>query len=336
MANNLAAAAMLLALAATPSAARAQPPGAAVDQQAPGVYRALLGDFKVIALSDGTTPQPFATLLHGGVLDADVQKRGDAKGQYETSINVYLIDTGSAVILVDTGAGGLFGPCCGRLPQALSSAGYSVGDIDAVLLTHIHGDHSAGLAKSGKAVFPKAQILVAKAELDYWMSDKAMAAAKPAQQPWFALGRSDLAPYAAAGRVRTFEPGAELFPGVHAQAAPGHTPGHTIYTIESAGSRMMIVGDLVHFADVQLPNPSVTIDYDYDEAQAAKTRLRILADLANGSQIIAAPHISFPGLGRVSRQGKGFSWTPVAYSGQVGQLDGRSNLAPAGGGGAPR
>jgi glyoxylase-like metal-dependent hydrolase (beta-lactamase superfamily II) len=293
-------------------------------RQAPGFYRAMLGGFRITALSDGTTPQPFDEVLHVPAPERYARSLENAgvDAHRETSVNVYLIDTGERQILVDAGAGGVFGPCCGRLPEVLAVAGYSPADIDAVLLTHVHGDHSGGLSRDGRAVFPNAEIHVAKAELDYWMSDASRASAKPNHQPWFALGRADLAPYVSAGRVRTFGPDVEILPGVRALAAPGHTAGHTVFEIESQGSRMLVIGDLIHFAEVQLPDPSITIDYDDDEAEATETRLRLLNDLADSHELVAAPHVSFPGLGRVSREGAGFGWAPIPYSGQVRDLDG--------------
>ena len=290
--------------------------------QAPGYYRVQLGSYTVTALSDGTLPIPFAKLLHNGA-QAEIDQAYRNAGiddHHETSINAFLIDTGSKRILVDAGAGDLFGACCGHLPEMLAAAGYEVNSIDAILLTHVHRDHSGGITHDGKRVFPNATLYLAKAELDYWMSDEVKAKAKASHQDMFLKGRPALAPYLAADRVQTFTQGAEVFPGIRTIAAPGHTPGHTLYEVTNAGHTMLFIGDMIHVAEVQLPMPAITVDYDDNEAEAAKTRIETLAMLARTHELVAAPHISFPGLGHIYKQANGYAWAPVPYAAHVVQV----------------
>ncbi|MDR6849298.1 MBL fold metallo-hydrolase [Sphingomonas sp. BE137] len=294
-------------------------PNQQLEAQAPGYYRVTLGDFKVTVLTDGTTPIPFGNLLHGANragLTAIFRDAGEPLDR-ETSINSFLIDTGEHRILIDAGAGRLFGDCCGRLPAMLKAAGYAPETIDVILLTHVHGDHSGGLTLDGQRVFPNATIYLSKSELDYWLSDAAKARAKASHQQMFVQGRAALAPYMTAGRIRTFDAPATLFPGIRAIAAPGHTPGHTFYEIESRGHRMRVVGDIIHAAEVQLQRPDITVDFDADEALAARTRKAALAELARAHTLVAAPHISFPGLGHIARSDAGYAWAPIPYSSVV-------------------
>ena len=314
-------AAGVIALCASPLSmiAFAQP----ISTQAPGYYRVQLGAYTVTALSDGTLAISHAKLLHGGTqveIDQTLRNAGIDDDHRETSINAFLIDTGSKRILVDAGAGDLFGACCGHLPEMLAAAGYDVNSIDVILLTHVHGDHSGGITRDGKRVFPNATLYLAKAELDYWMSDEAKAKAKASHQAMFVTGRAALAPYLAAGRVQTFTQGAEIFPGIRTIAAPGHTPGHTQYEFTSAGHTMLFIGDMIHVAEVQLPMPAITIDYDANETEAAKTRIETLAMLARSHELVAAPHISFPGLGHIYKQSDGYAWAPVPYAAHVVQV----------------
>nr|WP_316630002.1 MBL fold metallo-hydrolase [uncultured Brevundimonas sp.] len=285
--------------------------------RAPGAYQFMLGDFRIVALTDGTVSIPMDQILHGApTADAIFRAAGQSPDR-PTSINAFLIDTGTRRILIDAGAGGLFGDCCGRLPQSLEAAGYPVETIDAVLLTHVHGDHSGGLTRDGARVFPRADVYLARRELEYWMSDDERNAAKPAHRKWFDEGRAALAPYQAAGRVRVFDTGPDagvVFDGVRAIAASGHTSGHVFYEIESRGHRIRVIGDLIHAAEVQMENPAVTIDFDEDEAGAATTRRAALAELASDRILTAAPHISFPGLGYIRSSGQGFTWTPLPYA----------------------
>lgn len=303
--------------AAAIAAAPAEP--AAPQQQAPAFYRFKLGGLIVTALSDGTAAIPWDTILQGmpperiRAIFADL---GETTLR-DTSINAFVVDTGSQRILIDAGAGGLFGDCCGRLPAVLSAAGYPAQTIDAVLLTHVHGDHSGGLVANGARVFTNADIYLARSEYDYWMSDRARKQAPASHKAMFDEGRVALAPYDAAGRLKFFSGTTALFPEITAIPAPGHTPGHTFYRIASAGEHLLVVGDIIHAAEVQLPFPAVTAQFDVDPDQARATRERTFAELAKTQELVAADHVSFPGLGRITQDAGTYHWIAMPYQGAV-------------------
>ena len=293
----------------------------AVDQaaQAPGYYRIKIGRLVVTVLTDGTTSIPYDQLLKGRsqkIIDQTFAAAGEVATR-PTSINAFLVDTGERRILIDAGAGPLFGACCGRLPDTLAAAGYCPEQIDAVLLTHVHGDHSGGLLRAGARTFPKAELYLAKIELDYWMSDAERTRAKPSHRKMFAEARTALAPYIADGRVHTFSGRTTLFAGITAIPAPGHTPGHSLYQLENDGRRLLVIGDIIHTAEVQFPDPSVTVDFDVDSAKAAARRKAILIQLAQSHELAAGEHLSFPGLGHVLRSASGFAFAPLPYSAAV-------------------
>ncbi|AUH52074.1 MBL fold metallo-hydrolase [Chromobacterium sp. ATCC 53434] len=298
-----------------------------IHAQAPGYYRMMVGQFEITALSDGTVKVPLDKLLHGESPEQIRQllERGfQAPNKAETSINAFLINTGSKLLLVDSGAGDLFGPGSGKLPANIRAAGYRLEDIDAVLLTHVHLDHSGGLTVAGKAVFPNADVYLNQKEEDFWLDPANKAKVAPEQpsgfdqRKGFDQARASLAPYLAAGRVKTFAAGAELFPGVRTIAAPGHTPGHTFYEVQSRGQRMQFWGDAVHAQQVQFARPNVAIDFDVDSATAVQRRRQAFADAARNGYWVAAAHISFPGIGHVGRDAKAFAWIPANYSEDVG------------------
>lgn len=306
---------------AIPLSAMAQPQPTADIQQVPGFYRFKVGSYVVTALSDGTATIPWEKILQGMTSDrirSNFAAVGEATTR-DTSINAYLVDTGTRRILIDAGSGSLFGDCCGKLPSALAAAGYPVDTIDTVLLTHVHGDHSGGLSIDGRRVFPNADVYLARGEYEYWMSDAEQARAKISHKKMFAEGRAALAPYDAAGRLRFFTGKTTLFPGITAIPAPGHTPGHSLYRIASGSNHFLIVGDIIHVAEVQFPHPEVTADFDANPAQARSTRARILAELARSHELIAADHVSFPGLGHVMASGKGYAWTARPYQAAIGK-----------------
>jgi glyoxylase-like metal-dependent hydrolase (beta-lactamase superfamily II) len=167
-------------IAAASSAFSAAPQ---VRTQARGVHRMMLGDFEITALLDGTHPFPDAAVLmkakpgasaeRSKLLDDNPQEANallaaaDLKAPTEGSINAFLINTGTKLILIDSGAGTLYGACCGHLIENLRAAGYRPEQVDEVFLTHLHADHVGGIAPGGQMVFPNAIIRASKLDAEY-------------------------------------------------------------------------------------------------------------------------------------------------------------------------
>ena len=246
-----------------------------VKTQAPGYYRMMLGDFEVTALSDGTVALPVSTLLTN-TTPAKVNRalaRAVLKDPVDTSVNAYLINTGSKLVLIDTGAGALFGPTVGNLVNSLKASGYQPEQVDEIYITHMHGDHVGGLVSGDKMVFPNAIVRADKADADYWLSQANMDAAPKDAKDFFKGAQVSLNPYIAAGKFKPIEGPTELVPGVRSMPSHGHTPGHTTYMVESNGQKLVLWGDLMHVAAVQFPEPAVTIKFDTDsKARAASAR----------------------------------------------------------------
>ena len=312
--KNLALAAALLGLAGTVSTSFAA--GPMVKTQAPGYYRMMLGDFEVTAISDGTVKLPIKDLLNAPAakIDAALQKNFISY-PVETSVNAYLINTGSKLVLVDTGAAGLFGPTLGNMLTNLKAAGYQPEQVDEIYITHMHPDHVGGLMNGTALTFPNATLRLDKADADYWLNEAKMKAAPKESQGFFQGAMASVNPYVAAGKLKTFEGSTELVPGIKSMATHGHTAGHTVYAVESKGEKLMLWGDLMHVAAVQFDDPSVTIKFDTETKAAAKERIKAYADAAKRGYLVGASHLAFPGLGHVRKvSGKGFAWLPVDYS----------------------
>lgn len=288
-------------------------------RQAPGYYRMTLGKLTVTAVSDGTVTIPLDQLLVP--IDKETLQRRMAEDamtpQAETSLNTFVIDDGKQRVLVDTGAGQLFGNNGGHLLENLRAAGYPADSINAVLLTHVHGDHSGGVSQQGKPTFPNADVYVDKRDPDFWLNDANQSKVEEGQRHTFKESADALSPLIAAGKLKTFSAPARLPLGIQAQAAYGHTPGSVTYRIESEGQTLVLWGDIIHAKAVQMPEPQVAIHFDVDRRQAIATRERILAQAAKEGFWVAAAHISFPGLGHVQRQGNGYRWVPANYSTQL-------------------
>ena len=297
-----------------PTAAHAAAPLA--KEQAPGFYRLMVGDFQVTALSDGTVALPVDQLLTR-TTPAQVKKilaRSHLESPLETSVNGYLINTGSKLVLVDAGAAGLFGPTLGKLVANLKAAGYQPEQVDEVYITHLHPDHVGGLLAGDKPAFPNATVRADRHDADYWLSQANMDRAPADAKDFFKGAMAALAPYIAAGKFKPFDGDTELVPGIRAQAARGHTAGHSIFIAESKGQKIVFWGDLMHVAAVQFENPSVTIQFDTDSKAAAKERRKAFADAAHHGYLVAGAHLAFPGIGRLRAQGAGYVWLPVNYA----------------------
>jgi glyoxylase-like metal-dependent hydrolase (beta-lactamase superfamily II) len=303
----------LFIIAVATAAGAAAPLGKAPQ---PGYYRFMLGDFEVTAISDGTNDMPWDTLLTGTTkekVDA-AAKKAFLGMPTESSFNGFLVNTGSKLVLVDTGAGSLFGPSLGKLAANLKAAGYSPEQVDEIYITHFHPDHVGGLVSDGKMNFPNAVVRADKRESDFWLAKETLEKADAGSKGFIQGAQSMLGPYVAAGKFKPFEGDTELVPGVKAMAAYGHTPGHAVYVAESRGQKIMFWGDLLHFAAIQFADPAISIKFDANAKSATAERRKILADAAKSGYWIAGAHLPFPAVGHVAASGKGYAFVPINYT----------------------
>ncbi|PRX28080.1 glyoxylase-like metal-dependent hydrolase (beta-lactamase superfamily II) [Paraburkholderia sp. BL18I3N2] len=289
--------------------------------QGPGFYRIMLGGFEVTALLDGTHPFPIDTVVKD-VPKAEIARdlqRDFLQPPVQGSINAFLINTGSKLILIDSGAGVLYGDCCGKLPDNLRAAGYQPEQIDEVLLTHLHKDHVGGIVSNGQMAFPNAVVRVSQVEADYWLNPANKSKAPAFLSTFFDAASASVAPYVAAGRFKPFSGDAELDAGIRAVVLPGHTPGHTGYLVESESQDLLVWGDIIHVASIQLQNPAASVEYDTNVADAQHSRRLALQLAANKRYLIGAAHVAFPGLGHIRKNGRTYDWVPVNYEAAPGR-----------------
>ncbi|HJS87703.1 MAG TPA: MBL fold metallo-hydrolase [Acetobacteraceae bacterium] len=283
-------------------------------QQIPGVYHRRIGDIVVTALSDGFLDGTVEVLQN---ITPDEARRmlADAfRPGRRTSVNCFAIHTAGRLALVDTGSGDYLAPTVGKLQRNLAAAGIDPAAVEAILLTHMHPDHSAGLTDpaSGKRLFPNAEVVVHENEPRHWDDDAAMARASERERMlYFQCAREQIAPYR--DRLRPFNAGREVFPGVTSVPLNGHTPGHSGYMVQSGDEALLIWGDIIHVPEIQVPRPEVTIEFDTDPQAAAEARRRTFARVATDRLLIAGMHVHFPGFAHVVRHGDGYALLPEPW-----------------------
>jgi glyoxylase-like metal-dependent hydrolase (beta-lactamase superfamily II) len=313
------AAVLLAALAGLVAVSNAVPATAPQHHyQQPGFYRVKVGDLEVTALYDGTGVfDPHWLNGTKATMDGVANALQEDPHLLDVVDGGFLVNTGKQLILLDAGAGTWWGGAAlGRLGGSLRSAGYTPEEVDLVLVTHLHSDHVGGITtQDGKRVFPHADVYVAKAESDFWLSPEIAAKAPKDAQLFFQSAQAIAAPYIKAGKWHTFTGSEPIVDGMQIVRLPGHTPGHTGYEFSSKGQKIVFCGDIIHVQRVQLQHPEVTAVFDIDPTAAAATRNQLLSKLAREDVLIAAPHASlFPALGRLRKDGSGYSWVPVVFT----------------------
>ncbi len=294
-----------------PSRAAAPPPGA----QAPSFYRYRVGDMQVTAINDGLAYRS----LDGFVPNAppgELQKAMAANflptDRFPMPFTTLVVNTGSKLVLIDTGNGDVGAPTTGTWMANFRAAGFDPATVDTVIFSHFHGDHISGFRlKDGAAVFPRAEIMVPEREWAFWTSDDELARAPDGIKPTFRnVGRvfgpvaKDVTPYAW---------GKEIMPGITSIDANGHTPGHTAFAIVSGTGKLMVMSDTTNNPQIFARHPEWSMISDQDGPQARVARRRMLDIAATEKMQVAFYHAPFPATGHIVRDGEGYTLVPMMW-----------------------
>jgi glyoxylase-like metal-dependent hydrolase (beta-lactamase superfamily II) len=309
-----AASAIIAAPFVAPSLAFAKAPLAAT--QAPGFYRLMVGKVEVTALSDGVLTMPLAKIYTNTTPEhaVEVLKNAFLPELTPTSINAYLVNTEDRLVLIDAGTGDYLGPSLGKLVANIEASGYKAADIDDVILTHIHTDHSGGLSAEGKRVFTNATLHVNEREAAFWLDEAKAKAAPEALKKAYAEARESTKPYVDAGKLKTFADNAAPVPGLGSVLYAGHTPGHSGIVVESEGEKIVFWGDITHGDVLQFDEPDVAIEFDVDQKAAVTARALAFRQAVEGKYLVAGAHIAFPGIGHLRTDSTNYDWLPVNYT----------------------
>ncbi len=242
-----------------------------------------------------SAPEPQLRDELGGRLTPD--------GKLWTPYDCVLLRTPTQTVLVDAGGGSGFSSTTGLLLSSLAAVGVGPADIDLVVITHAHVDHIGGLVEGGELVFPEARHVMGRLEWSTWTSEEVLSRlpavlAEPARNVLPRLER--------AGLIDLVEGEAEVAPGVHLVPAYGHTTGHCVVAVRSAGEELVLLADSM-FDEVSVAHPEWTAVPDMDPDATVATRRRLLDRAAADDARVLGYH--FPGIHGVERAADGYRLT---------------------------
>ena len=305
----------LLGAAPAPTAASTAAPTAAGATTAapPPVIRRRVGSFEVSFLLDGWIDFPYAVFT--GIAPATLEQA--ARGLHVASpsgvrsgFTQWLIRDGRHTVLVDAGPAGTVSPTSGRLPQALAALGVRPDQVDAVIATHLHVDHIAGLVAGGRRVFANAEMFADRRGFAHFTDPARAAAAPDLLKSSFQAASKLVRLYP---RLQRVDGARTIIPGVTTFDLAGHTPGQVGVRIEDGGESLLLVSDMLFHPGLHPAHPGIGILFEQDRAAADASRARFFAQAAAEGAPLAATHMPFPGVGRIVRAGEGLAWLPADF-----------------------
>ena len=288
-------------------------------KQAAAFYRYKVGSYECTSINDGSRSFPMPDTFVKNVPKEQALAAAEAaympKGMVTVPFNPQIINTGSKLVLIDTGYGPGIAPSVGLLPAGMQAAGIDPKAIDVVVLSHLHPDHINGVKTAdGKLAFPNAEIMAPALDWAFWMSDEnaAKAESNPMMKGYFANTRKILSDIVS--KVTKYDWGKEVAPGITALSTPGHTPGHSSFAVASGSSKILIQSDVTNIPEFFLRNPDWHVAFDIDPIKAAETRHKFYDMAAAEKATVVGFHFQFPSIGYVEKAGTGYRLIPVAWN----------------------
>jgi len=312
----------LIAGAALLAAAPARAAAPAAGRQVPAFYRRRIGSFEVTAIYDGAWLRTIDAAFVRNADFADVQKALADSFQAPATLTVpftsLVVNTGSKLVLIDTGTGGQFvsfAPQSGIWQSNLAAAGIDPRRVDSILISHGHPDHINGIkTKDNALAFPNAEIFIAAPEWAYWLDDANLAKAADTARPQFLNARRIFRDIGK--RVTQFEGERELVPGITTVAAPGHTPGHYAFAIASGNQSLLVLSDVTNNPYLFARHPEWQAVIDVEGPRAVETRRQLLDRAAADRMLVQGYHFPFPAIGHIARAGGGYDFVPETWQAQ--------------------
>ena len=277
------------------------------------VHRFVWGEVEITSILDGAFAMgispPFLLDKSAEDIEQIAKNANLPVDKLENNFVPVIINTGDALVLIDTGFGKeKRGSGAGHLRPLLHEAGYAPEDIDVVFITHAHPDHIGGLWEDDALAFPNAQLMIGRKEFEAWKSGDGIPDQRAANREMFMTLVAPLE-----DRFQFLEDGDQIAAGVTAEAAFGHSPGHMMVRVESAGKQALLWSDLANHYVFSVAHPDSTVGFDDDKEKGIATRLRVLGEAADSGVLVVGHHMPFPSVGYVHREGESFRWVPAAY-----------------------
>lgn len=281
-----------------------------------GWYRYKVGDVEVTVVTDGVNrvakiPDGFVGNATAQQVDAALAADYREPGKLEIPYNPVVLNTGSKLVLIDTGTGeagfNSSKGVAGQFTNNLIASGYKPEQIDTVIISHYHGDHINGLLKADNTLaFPNAEILVPSAEHKYWMDDGEMSRAPAGRMEGLFKNNRRVFNAEVLKRVKTFDANKEVVPGLTSMATHGHSAGHNSFMLSSGGKSVFISADVTNVPFLFLRNPGWHLMFDQDPKMAEETRKKVYDMVSKDKIMVQGFHFPFPAMTYVEKTANGY------------------------------
>jgi len=285
------------------------------DEPATGFYRYMVGDVEVTAIYDGIWRKPHDPAF---IKNATVD---EVKMALETAhlptdfmpipVTVLVLKMGNRLVMMDAGTGvGQWQANATNLPKNMAAAGIDYTKINTVVISHFHPDHIWGLMEKGTnaPIFPNAELIVNAVEYNWWTDPGRLAQLAEGRKP---AGKRIASVFPTWKNWTLVDDGAEVIPGMHILAAPGHTPGHSAFLVDAGTEQLMVSADTMYVPALLAPHPEWQGTYDQDGPTAIATRRRLIDRVIADNIKITGSHFPFPGSGTFVKDGNAYGFMPT-------------------------
>ena len=267
-----------------------------------------LGAFEVTTILDNSRVVPDPGAIFGQNQSAEDFAALMAENRLPADKSLFyftptLVNTGSELVLFDTGLGGEDG-----LANQIAAAGYSADQVDVVVITHMHGDHIGGVMSGDAPTFPNARYVTGQVEYDFWLDEGHLSTDMADRVKGV---RAAILPVAE--KMTFLADGGSVASGITAIEAFGHTPGHMAYHIESEGQRLLIWGDTANHFVASIQRPEWHVRFHMNKEDAAATRLKLFGMSSADMVPVIGYHMPFPALGFIRETAGNWRWEPASY-----------------------
>ncbi len=201
----------------------------------------------------------------------------DEDGMFRTNFCFWVLRSDDFTVIVDTGSG----PDNGKMPELLASAGVRHEDVTAVILTHLHDDHTGWTLTDGELTFPNAGYVISQVDWDYWTQASVAGSAQI---------EARVIPLQEKGVLTLSEDLHQVVPGISTFSTPGHTPGHQSILVDSDGEKGVMMGDVIH-SRAQIAEPDWCAGFDADKPAAVATRKALIDRAVREKLTLTAGHL---------------------------------------------